>query len=346
MKAVRKIQYFVLEDLSNWYIRRARRRFWAEELSEDKKSVYGATWEILTGVARLAAPLAPFIADELYTKLTGEDSVHLALYPQANGGLLDEGLEERMELVRNLVALGRGAREKERIKVRQPLNEILVDGKLESLVGGMTDLIKEELNVKNVVFEKDLSRFMNFVLKPNFKTAGPVLGSKIKDFAQALKEADAACLNAEFESAGAAELNLGGESMRIEKDLVDVQITAKEGFTAAMENNLFAILDTTVTGELISEGLAREFVSKVQQLRKQYDFEMMDQIHISFSGDDDVAAALADHRSYVMKETLALSLERADLASEGSDSASGETGSQEWDLNGHRTGINVVKAGS
>ncbi|GHU50741.1 isoleucine--tRNA ligase [Clostridia bacterium] len=341
MKTVRKIQYFVMEDLSNWYIRRARRRFWAEELSEDKKSVYGTTWEILTGVAKLAAPLAPFITDEIYTKLTGEDSVHLSLYPKANESLLDDGLEERMEVVRNLVTLGRGAREKEKIKVRQPLKEILVDGKLEALIGGMTDLMKEELNVKEVVFEKDLSRFMNFLLKPNFKTAGPVLGAKIKDFAQALKGADAASLNAELESGGAVELSLSGEFMRIEKELVDVQITAKEGFTVAMENNLFAILDTTVTQELVSEGLAREFVSKVQQLRKQYDFEMMDQINISYSGDEDVSAALEDHRQYIMKETLALSLEKPALPLE-----TGSADSQEWDLNGHKTFIKVVRVGN
>ena len=136
MKTVRKIQNFVVEDLSNWYIRRARRRFWAEELTEDKKSVYATTYEILVGVAQLMAPFAPFISDEIYTDLTGAESVHLSFFPKSDADLIDEKVEERMDLVRDMVALGRGIREKERIKVRQPLNEILVDGKYEALIDG------------------------------------------------------------------------------------------------------------------------------------------------------------------------------------------------------------------
>ncbi|MDR0570984.1 MAG: isoleucine--tRNA ligase [Clostridiales Family XIII bacterium] len=331
MKAVRKIQYFVLEDLSNWYIRRARRRFWAEGMSEDKLSVYAVTWEILAGLAKLIAPLAPFLADEIFTKLTGGGSVHLEHYPEADESLLDDALEERMEVVRNLVALGRGAREKERLKVRQPLGGVLVDGKLEGLIGGMTDLVTEELNVKSVVFESDLGKYMNLALKPNFKLAGPALGGRIKDFAAALNGADAAALNRELEEKGFAEMSVGGEATRVERDFVEVQISAKPGFTVAMENNLFAILDTTITKELLSEGLAREFVSKVQQIRKQRDFEMMDQISVVFSGDGELAEALEEHRGYVMKETLAVSL------------SAGATEAEEWDLNGHKTRIEVER---
>lgn len=126
MKSVRKIQEFVNEDLSNWYIRRARRRFWGEELNDDKKAVYATTYEVLVGLAKMIAPFAPFISDEIYQNLTGEESVHLAYFPVADESLIDEKVEERMDLVRTLVGLGRGTREKERIKVRQPLAEILV----------------------------------------------------------------------------------------------------------------------------------------------------------------------------------------------------------------------------
>ena len=159
MKTVRKIQNFVVEDLSNWYIRRARRRFWAEELTEDKKSVYATTYEILVGVAQLMAPFAPFISDEIYTDLTGAESVHLSFFPKSDADLIDEKVEERMDLVRDMVALGRGIREKERIKVRQPLNEILVDGKYEALIEDLVPLIMEELNVKDVKFEKQLDKY-------------------------------------------------------------------------------------------------------------------------------------------------------------------------------------------
>jgi isoleucyl-tRNA synthetase len=331
MKTVRKIQHFVVEDLSNWYIRRARRRFWADGLTDDKKSVYAATWEILTGIAKLTAPLTPFISDEIFMNLTGGDSVHLALYPEVDASCLDDELEERMELVRGLVTLGRGAREKERIKVRQPLNDVLVDGKLKEKIGDMTALIMEELNVRNIVFEDNLEDYMDFALKPNFKIAGPVLGGKIKDFAAVLRESDAAVLNAKLSAEGYVMLDIGGDLLRIEKDFVEVKISAREGFTVAMENDLFVILDVAVTDELLSEGLAREFVSKIQQLRKQQDFEMMDQIDILFSGGEMVAGAVNEHREYIMKETLALSL------------TEGETDAEGWDLNGYETRIQVAR---
>jgi len=331
MKSVRKIQDFVSEDLSNWYIRRARRRFWGEELTEDKMSVYSTTYEILVGVAQLAAPFAPFISDEIYIKLTGEESVHLSFFPKAKEEYIDKNVEERMDLVRELVGLGRGAREKEKIKVRQPLQKILVDGKYESLIGDMTDLITEELNVKEVVFEKQLDQYMNFGLKPNFKVAGPALGSKIKAFGSALAAIDPILIVDQLESMGEACLMIDGEEMKIAREFVDIQISAKEGFTVSMENNVFTILDTTITSELVSEGLAREMVSKIQQMRKQRDFEMMDQIKIFFNADEEVSAAFAEHKDYIMKETLAVEMKEI------------ESELVEYDLNGHKTGIDVER---
>lgn len=330
MKTVRKIQNFVVEDLSNWYIRRARRRFWAEELTEDKKSVYATTYEILVGVAQLMAPFAPFISDEIYTDLTGAESVHLSFFPKSDAELIDEKVEERMDLVRDMVALGRGIREKERIKVRQPLNEILVDGKYEALIEDLVPLIMEELNVKDVKFEKQLDKYMNYSLKPNFKVAGPVLGKNIKAFGAALAAADAAAVVAELEAGGRYVLKVGEDDMKIEKDFVDVRIDAKEGFAVAMENNLFVILDTNLDADLIDEGFARELISKVQQLRKQKGLEMMDNISITIAADDEISAAVKKHKDYIMKETLALEL------GEG-------TAPEEFDLNGHKTGIAVEK---
>lgn len=331
MKSVRKIQDFVNEDLSNWYIRRARRRFWGEELTDDKKAVYATTYEVLVGLAQLAAPFAPFITDEIYKKLTGEESVHLSFYPVANEEYIDENVEARMDLVRTLVGLGRGAREKERIKVRQPLQKILVDGKYESLIGDMMDLITEELNVKEVVFEKQLDQYMNFGLKPNFKVAGPSLGAKIKAFGGALAKADPLLVVEQMEKDGEAVISIDGEETTIARDFIDIQISAKEGFTVSMENNVFTILDTTITPELVSEGLAREMISKVQQLRKQKDFEMMDQIKIAYQADEEVQAALAEHKDYIMKETLAVDLVEADAELPA------------YDLNGHKTGIDVER---
>ena len=330
MKTVRAINDFVNEDLSNWYIRRARRRFYAEELTEDKKSVYATTYEILVGTAKLIAPIAPFISDEMYVNLTGEDTVHTAYFPKADMSLVDKDTEKRMDLVRALVTLGRGTREKERIKVRQPLSEVLVDGKYEEIIADLTPLILEELNVKKVVFEKDLGKYMDFALKPNFKAAGPVLGSKIKAFGAALAKADPARTVEALEADGKVTLDIDGEATEITRDFVDVRISAKEGFAVAMENNVFTILDTTLDDDLIDEGLARELISKVQQIRKQQAFEMMDNIAITIDADDKVRNAVEKHKSYIMKETLALSLDYGQA-------------DEKYDLNGHKTGILVVR---
>ncbi|MDR2163155.1 MAG: isoleucine--tRNA ligase [Clostridiales Family XIII bacterium] len=345
MKAARRIQDFVIEDLSNWYIRRARRRFWAESLTDDKKAVYATTYEILKGVAQLAAPMAPFITDEIYTKLTGEESVHLSLYPEPDESLIDAELEGKMDLVRTIVGLGRGIRESERIKVRQPLPAVLVDGRHRDVIGDMEGLIKEELNVKSVRYEDDLAEYMDYSVKPDFKAAGPKLGARMKDFAASVARADAAALLGAFEGDGPIVWSLSGakvvgggtdklaeDEVAIERGFITASIAAKEGFAVAMEGGVFAILDTTLTEGLVSEGLMREFVSKVQQLRKQAGLEMMDNIGIRYGGDAEVAAAIGEYREYIMKETLARSLTR--IADSYAD---------EYDLNGHKTGIDIVK---
>ncbi len=332
MKAVKKITEFVAEDLSNWYIRRARRRFYAEEMTEDKKAVLLTTYEMLRGTALLSAPFAPFIADEMYTKLTGEESVHLAFFPEAEEALIDTDLEEKMELVRTIVTLGRGEREKEKIKVRQPLSEILVDSRYEEQIGDMVQLIMEELNVKAVVFEKNMDTYMNYSLKPDFRKAGPVLGGKVKEFGKALAAADAKEVIARLGADDKIVLSLGGEDTEIPGDLIEVRVTAKEGFAVGTDRGVFVILGTQLTPELISEGLARELISKVQQMRKQKNLEMMDNIYIHINCDEESKAAFEEHRDYIMKETLALQLNYT------ADSL------EEFKLNGHITGIAVEKA--
>jgi len=328
--AVRALQEFVNEDLSNWYIRRNRRRFWASELDLSKKAVYATTYEVLVGVAKLMAPFAPFTSEELYRNLTNEDSVHLSMLPEVNENWINPRTEERMDLVRNLVKLGRSARESVNIKVRQPISQVLVDGRYEKLIGDMTDLIKEELNVKEVVFAKDLSEYMKFNLKPNYRVAGPKFQDKVGQFNKLLNQ-----LNA-FEVASALEdgkeyiVEFNGEDLALGNELVQVELEAREGFNVRLEKNVFIILDTTLTEELILEGLAREFVSKVQQLRKNHDFDVTDNIHIYYQGDDKVIEAINEHKSWIMKETLALALENKT-----------DSESEEIDLNGHSTEVAV-----
>ncbi len=331
-KAVRTIQDFVNEDLSNWYIRRSRRRFWATELTEDKKAVYNTTFEILAGVCKLVAPFSPYLSEEMYRKLTGEESVHLSYYPEAKEELIDSKLEEKMDLVRDLVGLGRAAREAVRIKVRQPIGKVLIDGKYEELISDLVPLMKEELNVKEVVFEKDLKEYMNFGLKPNFPVAGPKLGAKIKVFGKVLAGLNGSEVVPKLEAGEGITLDLDGENFEITKDLVQINISAKEGFTVEMENNLFVILDTTLTKDLVDEGYAREFISKVQQIRKNNGYEMMDNIKIFYDGDDEIAEAVETFKNYIMEETLSVSIEKVS-----------DDSFEKHDLNGHETGIKLEK---
>ena len=330
MKTVRAITEFVNEDLSNWYIRRARRRFYSEGMSKDKESVFATTYEVLEGIARIIAPIAPFISDEMYKKLTGEETVHIAYFPQVNEKLIDDKVEKRMDVVRAVCNLGRGIREKESLKVRQPLAGVLVDGKFKDLIEDMTPLIMEELNVKEVVFAQELSKYMDFSLKPNFKVAGPVLGKNIKAFGSALAKENAEEFISKLEQNGRVELDLNDEKITVEKDFVDVKISAKEGFAVAMENNIFAILDTNLSQELIDEGISREIISKIQQMRKQNNYEMMDNINIFISADAEVLGAVSKYEEYIKSETLALTLE---------ESAS----LPEFDINGHKTGLKIER---
>ncbi|MGO1819084.1 MAG: isoleucine--tRNA ligase, partial [Senegalia sp. (in: firmicutes)] len=216
-KVVRDIQEFVNEDLSNWYIRRSRRRFWATELTDDKKAVYNTTYEVLLGISKMVAPFAPYISEEIYKNLTDDLSVHVDYYPEVNEDLIEDNIEEKMDLVRELVKLGRASRESVKIKVRQPIAEVIVDGKYEELISDLVPLIKEELNVKEVVFAKDLKEYMKFNLKPNFPLAGPKLGKDIKFFAKELNNLDATDAVSRLENGESLKISLNGEDFTFTK---------------------------------------------------------------------------------------------------------------------------------
>ena len=331
-RVVRDIQEFVIEDLSNWYIRRNRRRFWSTELDDDKKAVYNTTYEILVGLCKMVAPFVPFMAEEIFQKLTdGETSVHLEYYPDEDTSLINPELEEKMDLVRELVGLGRASREIVRIKVRQPLSEVVIDGKYKTMISDLVPLIKEELNVKEVVFEDDLSSYMNYSLKPNFKVAGSVLGKHVKTFGKVLNSLDPKETVEKFDNGENLTLDLDGENFDIPKDFVQVTISSKEGFNVAMENNLFVILDTTLTEELQNEGYAREFVSKIQQLRKANGYDVLDNINISYTGSETISSAIEEYSEFIKSETLAKNISLV------------EDSLEEQDLNGEMTGIKLDK---
>ena len=328
-KVVREIQDFVIEDFSNWYIRRNRRRFWKTDVDNDKKAVYKTTYEVLLGIVKLIAPIVPFISEELYKSLTTGKSVHLEDYPKVEEEKIDRALEEKMALVIKIVELGRASREDAKIKIRQALKEVVLDGELKNKIGDLRELIEEELNVKEVKFEDDLSKFMDYELKPNFKVAGSILGKKIKDFQNFLRDVDAK----EFINSLRKDLqkiDLGGEKTDIKEDYVLVNIKSKPGFDVTMENNQFVILDTELTPELIEEGYVREFISKIQQMRKAKDFEVLDNISIIYSADEEIQKAVEKYDDFIKTETLAKEIKYG-------------KGEEEVDLNGHEAFISIEK---
>lgn len=330
-KVVRKVTDFVSEDLSNWYIRRTRRRFWASELDDNKKAVYNTTYEVLEGLCKLIAPIVPFVSEEIYTNLTGKESVHLQDFPVYDETKINEKIEEKMDLVRNIISLGRNAREEAKIKVRQPINEIILDGKNKTIINDLIDLIKEELNVKNVTFTQDLKEYISYEIKPNFKVCGPILGKNIKEFQDKLKDFTADNINT-LEKGNTITLNIGGNDIDITYDMLDIRINSKDGFNASNEGNNFIILNTTLTEELMNEGIVREFISKVQQIRKTNNYEMMDNINIYYSHNDEFNKSIANYIDFIKKETLAIDLIESD-----------ENYKNTYDLNGIELGIRLEK---
>lgn len=329
-KVVKNITYFISEDLSNWYIRRNRKRFWTSELSDSKKSVYQTTYEVLVGLSKIIAPITPFVSEEIYRNLTGEESVHMSNYPEYDIRLLNEELEEKMDLVRNLISMGRNIREDVKIKVREPLQECMISESLKSKIENLIPLIKEELNVKNVKFITNLSTYMDFIIKPNFKVVGRTLGSKMKEF-QSILENLKEEQKQNIQAGESIIINLNGEDFEVTNEMVEIKNDAKEGFHVAMENNNFIILNTERTEELILEGLARELVSKIQQLRKNKDFEVTDRIHIYYEKTENLQKAIKMFENYIKEETLAIEIKECNDLTET------------FDLNGEKTKLHVEK---
>lgn len=304
-KVTKAINTFLNEDLSNWYIRRNRRRFWESELTVSKRAVYQTTYQVLIGLCELLAPIAPFITDEIYRNLTGLESVHLADYPKACEEKYQDEIEEKMDLVRSLISLGRNAREEAKIKVRQPIKEVILDGKNEKIIADLVELIKEELNVKDVIFEKDLTNYMNFIVKPNFKEVGKILGPKIKLFQEELlKLSNKDVLK--LKDGENIEILLDGDKFIISKDMVDIRVESKEGFNASYEGNNFIVLNTTLTCELLNEGLARETISKIQQIRKNNGFEITDRVKVIYEAPAEYSERVKDFVKFIQDETLAV----------------------------------------
>ncbi len=331
-KPARAIQEFVIEELSNWYVRRSRRRFWKGEMNADKQAAYDTLSECLLTVAKLMAPIAPFMADTIFSAIGGKSaegsSVHLSLYPEINAALIDTKLEARMAKAQTISSLVRQMRERAKIKVRQPLERLLIPCAnrydIEEL-RKVEEIVLDEVNVKRVEYvlfgDSDVIKRK---AKANFKALGARLGKQMKSVAARIQTMNDEEIT-RYEQQLFIEFMIEGENVRVERGEIDITAQDVEGWLVSGEAGVTVALDTHITPELQSEGIAREFVNRIQNLRKDSGFEVTDRITIAVGGAPDVLKdAIARHESYIAQETLAGKITANGDSVEGSDIDLGE----------------------
>jgi isoleucyl-tRNA synthetase len=336
-----------IDDLSNWYVRRSRRRFWTSDKNNDQKSAFLTLWEVLTEFAKLTAPFTPFIAEDIYRNLVvrvnknAPESVHLADYPVPDENLIDEQLEQRMDFVMRVVQLGRAARNEANIKVRQPLAEMKVvtsDTFERETLQEMEYLLQEELNIKQVTAVADASSLMKYVAKPNFRTLGkgPLKGM-IPQIKAHLEAADGNEIKRQID-AGGYEFKLDGKPVVLTSEEIDLQAQASEDFSVQSEARLSIALNKVLSRDLLLEGLARELVNKIQFMRKEQGFAIIDRIRVDYDvldadGRKDIEDSIQAFGQYIGQETLARSINSQTC----NDPAS------EWSINGIKVKLSISK---
>ncbi len=336
-EAARALQDFT-DEMSNWYVRRGRERYWVQDLTDDKIVAYMTLYKALVTTAKTAAPMIPFMAESIYLNLvksiddTAPKSVHLCEFPEVDEAAINPELEYNMEKVLGIVVLGRAARNGSNRKNRQPLATMFVESDHE-LSQEYVDIIKDELNVKSVEFKESLSEMVSYVFKPQLKTVGPKYGKQLNEIRTALSEIDGTAAKAELDRDGNLKLDLPGGVVTLETEDLLISTAQKEGFFTLSERGVTVALDTNLTPELIDEGFVRELVSKIQTMRKEADFNVMDHIGITISGSDKIAELIERMPEEITGDTLADSITIAE--------PKGFT--KEWDINGESVTIGVEK---
>lgn len=336
-EAARALQVFT-DEMSNWYVRRCRDRFWAKGMEQDKVSAYMTLYTALVTLSKLAAPMIPFMTEQIYQNLvrnvdkSAPESIHLCDYPQVNEQLIDKKLEVDMDEVLDIVVLGRAARNEANIKNRQPIADMYVksDNVLDKFY---TDIIKDELNVKQVSFRDDVEDFVNYTFKPQLKTVGPKYGKQLGKIKEALAHLDGPAAMKKLKSDGALEFDFDGEKILLTMDDLLIETAKSENFVSQEDNQVTVVLDIRLTPELIEEGFVREVISKVQTMRKEAGFEVTDHIILSQSDNDKLAEIIKANVDQVKSETL------ADDIVFGSVSGY----NKHWNLNGESVLLGVEK---
>ncbi|MCI8447224.1 MAG: isoleucine--tRNA ligase [Eubacterium sp.] len=336
-EAARALDGFV-DEMSNWYVRRSRERFWAKGMEQDKVNAYMTLYTALVSIAKAAAPMVPFMAEEIYRNLVcsidagAPESVHLCDFPSVNESYIDADLEAGMDKVLKIVVMGRACRNAANIKNRQPIGSMFVKAEA-GLEEYFVKIIEDELNVKNVSFKDDVSAYTDYTFKPQLRTVGPKYGKYLKRIQQALSELDGNAAMAQLRENGVLKLDSISEEVVLSEEDLLITMTQMEGYMTEGDNFITVVLDTNLTAELIEEGFVREIISKLQTMRKEAGFEVMDKIAVSYTAGEKVVDIFARYGETIQSEVLGVAL--------AADKLSGYT--KEWNINGEKVILSVEK---
>ena len=339
-EATRVLEDFV-DELSNWYVRRSRERFWAKGMEQDKINAYMTLYTCLVTLSKVAAPMIPFMTEEIYLNLvcsidkSAPESIHLCDYPVANEAWIDKNLEQNMDEVLKIVVVGRACRNAANIKNRQPIGRMFVKAEKE-LEEFYKEIIEDELNVKAVNFADDVREYSSYTFKPQLKTVGPKYGKLLGQIKNALNEIDGNEAMDTLNEKGALTFDFAGETVELTKEDLLIEVAQKEGFESVQDNGVMVVLDTNLSEELIEEGFVREIISKIQTMRKEKDagFEVTDRIKVYVTGNDRIAELLKKNEEEVKKEVLASEIVMNATTAN----------SKEWSINGETVTMGIVKA--
>jgi isoleucyl-tRNA synthetase len=335
--AGRALQEFV-DDMSNWYVRRSRERFWAKGMEQDKINAYMTLYTALVTTCKAAAPMIPFMTEDIYRNIvckvdaSAPESIHLCDFPTVDAAQIDKELEKSMDEVLKVVVMGRACRNTANIKNRQPIAKMYIKAP-ETLPEYFTDIIKDELNVKEVIFTEDVSAFISYTFKPQMRTVGPKYGKLLNKIRQILPELDGNAAMAELKAEGALKLNLDGEEVVLTEEDLLIETAQMEGYVSEDNQDISVVIDTNLTPELIEEGFVRELISKIQTMRKEAGFEVMDKIRVSVKNNDRIVEILKKFEQEILSDVMADEI--------AYDAAAGYT--KDWNINGEVVTLSVEK---
>ena len=336
-EAARVLDNFV-DEMSNWYVRRCRERFWAKGMEQDKINAYMTLYTALVEISKVAAPMVPFMTEEIYLNLVksvnanAPESIHLCDFPAVNETMIDKKLEESMDAVLKMVVMGRAARNAANIKNRQPIGTMFVKAESE-LDEFFKEIIEDELNVKSVTFTDDVRDFTSYSFKPQLKTVGPKYGKQLGGIKEYLGSLDGNAAMDELKAKGALVFDVNGTEVSLAEEDLLIEMSQKEGYVSEADNYVTVVLDTNLTEELIEEGFVYEVISKIQTMRKDADFEVMDHIKVSINKNQKIADIVNANKAAISEKVLADDIiTDAELAI-----------CKEWNVNGETVTIGVEK---